>query len=118
MSSTSVVLLIGVCSFWVATIVFFALFLKLRNTLSSMEKTLDSMRDEIDQLSPVVADTLRQVTDTGKEVEETVSEAKNILRNAREHPGASVVGSAVTYLPILVSTFNLIRSIFSKRKKK
>ena len=118
MNSTSVVFLIGVCSFWVATIVFFALFLKLRNTLSSVEKTLDSMRDEIEQLSPVVSETLKQVTDTGKEVEETVSEAKDILRNVREHPGATVVGNAVTYLPILISAFNLIRPIFSKRKKK
>ncbi len=117
MSPTAIVLLIGVCSFWVATGVFLALFLKLRGTLTSMERTLDSVRGEIEKLSPVVSDTLEQVTSTGHEVEKTVLEAKNILSGVREHHGSSVISGAMTVLPVLVSAFRLLKPLFSRKKR-
>ena len=109
MSPTAIVLLIGVCSFWVATLVFIALFMKLRGTLSSMERTLDSVREEIEKLSPVVSDTLEQVTSAGNEVEKTVTEAKLILSGVREHHGSTMLSGAMSALPVVVSAFRLLR---------
>jgi hypothetical protein len=117
MNPTAIVLLIGVCSFWVATGVFLALFLKLRCTLTSVEHTLDSVREEIEKLSPVLTETLEQVTSTGHEVEKTVSEAKSILSGVREHHGSTLIGSAITALPVAISAFKLFKPLFSKKKK-
>jgi hypothetical protein len=117
MSPTAIILLIGVCSFWVATFVFLVLFMKLRSTLSCMERTLDSVREEIEKVSPVVTDTLEQVTSTGSEVEKTVTEARLILSGVREHHGSTMLSGAVTALPVIVSAVKLLKPLFSRRKK-
>ena len=117
MSSTAVVLLIGVCSFWVVAIIFLALFLKLRGTLTSLQLTLDSVREEIEKLSPVVSDTLEQVTSTGHEVEKTVAEAKGILSGVREHHGSTLISGAISALPVVVSAVKLLKPLFSRKKK-
>ena len=117
MTSTAIVLLIGVCSFWVATGIFLALFLKLRGTLTSMERTLDSVRAEIEKLSPVVSDTLEQVTSMGHEVEKTVSEAKCILSGVREHHGSTMISGAITALPVVIKAFKLLKPLLSRKKR-
>jgi hypothetical protein len=117
MSPTAVVLLIGVCSFWVATGVFLALFLKLRCTLTSMEQTLESVREEMQKLSPTVSETLHQVTSTGSEVEKTVTEARLILSGVREHHGSTILSGAVSAIPVVVSAVKLLKPVFTRKKR-
>jgi hypothetical protein len=117
MSPAAVVLLIGVCSFWVATGVFLALFLKLRCTLTSMEQTLDSVRQEMEKLSPAVSETLHQVASTGSEVEKTVTEARLILSGVREHHGSTMLSGVVAALPVIVSAVKVLKPVFTRKKR-
>jgi hypothetical protein len=50
-------------------------------------------------------------------VEKTVTEAKCILSGVREHHGSTILGGAMSALPIVVSAIKLLKPVFSRKKK-
>jgi len=118
MNATSIVLLVGVCSFWVAVGVMVALFGRTRKTLESLEKTLDSVRGDLSQLTPVLSDTLTELEKTGHEVGQTAAEVRVLTRRVNAGSGASIVSNTVNYLPAAVAAFKMIKPLFGKSRSR
>jgi len=118
MSATSIVLLIGVCSFWVVVGVLLALFGRIRKVLEGMGDTLDEIRGDLSRLTPVVSDTLQEVEKTGHEVGQTASEIRVLTRRINSGAAGSAVSGAVNYLPLVVSAFQAARPLFDRIKSR
>jgi len=116
--ATSIVLLVGVCSFWVAVGFMVALFGKTRKTLESLEKTLDSVRGDLGRLTPVLSDTLSELEKTGHEVGQTAAEVRVLTRRVNSGSGAAVVSNTMNYLPAAVAAFKMIKPLFARNRRK
>lgn len=118
MSATSIVLLVGVCSFWVVAGMMAALFGRTRKALESVEKTLNGVRSDLSQLTPVLSDTLMEMEKTGREVGQTAAEVRVLTRRVNAGSGASVVSSTVNYLPAALTLLKIVKPLFEKRKSR
>lgn len=118
MNATSIVLLVGVCSFWIVVGVMFALFGRAKKVLEDMEKTLGEIRGDIAVLTPVLSDTLLEVEKTGHELGQTASEIRTFTRKVNSGSTASVVSGAVNYLPAALTVFKVMQTFFEKMKSR
>jgi Sec-independent protein translocase protein TatA len=114
MNATSIVLLIGVCSFWVVVGVVFALFGRTRKVLESMGETLSEIRNDLARLTPVVSNTLQEVERTGHEVGQTASEIKVLTRKINSGNTASAVSGAVNYVPVVITLLKAAKPFFDR----
>lgn len=118
MNATSIVLLIGVCSFWVVVGILFALFGRTRKVLEEMEKTLGEIRSDLAQLTPVLSDTLQEVEKTGHELGETASQIRVLTTRINSGSAASVVSGTVNYLPAALTLFKVIKPLVERMKNR
>jgi hypothetical protein len=119
MDATSIVLLAGVCSFWIVAGLMASLLGKTRRVLESMEKTLEEVRSDLAQLTPVFSDTLREVEKTGQELGQTAAEVRLLARKVNTGSAVSAlsaISGTAFYLPAALAVFKLVRPIFKKRK--
>jgi|GEM_PF-852743 len=119
MDATSIVLLAGVCSFWIVAGLIASLLGKTRRVLESVESTLEEVRSDLAQLTPVLSDTLREVEKTGHEVGQTAAEVRTLARRVNMGSAVSVasaVSGTVRYLPAAVALFKLVRPVFKRKK--
>lgn len=118
MSATSIILLVGVCSFWVFVGIMFALFGRARKVLEDMEKTLGEIRNDIARLTPVISDTLQEVEKTGQEMGQTASEIRTFTRRINSGSAASLVSGTVNYLPAALTVLRMVKPLFEKRRSR
>ncbi len=118
MDATSIVLLVGVVSFWVIAGMMAALFGRTRKALESAEKTLDGVRSDLSQLMPVLSGTLVEMEKTGREVGQTASEVRVLTKRVNAGSGASVVSNTVNYLPAVLTVLKIVKPLFDKRKSR
>ena len=116
MNATSVVLLVGVCSFWVVVGIILALFGRVRKVLEGLEITLAEIRNEITRLTPILSDTLQEVEKTGQEMGQTASEIRVFTRRINSGSTASVVSGTMNYLPVALTAIKLIKPLLGRRK--
>ncbi len=114
MDATAIVLLVGICSFWVVVGMMFALFGKAKKVLENMDQTLADMRDNMAQLTPILSETLQEVEKSGQEMGQTASEIKALTRRINSGTTASTVSGAVNYLPLAFTVFKTVRPFFEK----
>ncbi|MCK5786912.1 MAG: hypothetical protein KAH54_10205 [Candidatus Sabulitectum sp.] len=114
MSATSIVLLIGVCSFWVFVGVLLALFIRARKVLEGMENTLGEIRSDLAELTPVLSDTLQEVEKTGQEMGATASEIRVLTTRINSGSAASVVSGTVSYLPAALTVLKMIKPLIER----
>lgn len=118
MNATSVVLLVGVCSFWVVVGIMLALFGRVRKVLENLEETLTEIRNDITRLTPVLSDTLLEMEKTGQEMGQTASEIKVLTRRINSGSTASVVSGTLNYLPAVLTVIKFIKPLLGKRKSR
>jgi Sec-independent protein translocase protein TatA len=117
MNATSIVLLIGVCSFWVVVGVLLSLFGRIRKVLESMGDTLGEIRSDLSRLTPVLSDTLQEVEKTGHEVGQTASEIRVLTNRINTGNAAAVVSGTVNYLPLVVTVLKAARPLFDRMRR-
>ncbi len=113
MNATSIVLLVGVVSFWVIAGYLIALFGKTRKTLESLEQTLDEVKNDLSQLTPVFSDTLIEMEKTTREVGQTATEVKALTGRFNSSVSSTVVNGTVNYLPAALALFKIIKPIIA-----
>ncbi|OPX29928.1 MAG: hypothetical protein B1H09_05700 [Gemmatimonadaceae bacterium 4484_173] len=118
MSATSIVLLIGVCSFWVAVGVLLSLFGKIKKVMVTMDDTLGEIRSDLSRLTPVISDTLQEVEKTGHEVGQTASEIRVFTNRINTGSAAAMVSGTVNYLPLVVSALKAARPLFDRMRSR
>ena len=114
MDATSIVLLVGVCSFWIVMGIALALFGRTRKVLDKLEETLGEIRNDLASLTPVLADTLQELENTGHEVGQTASEVKVLTRKINSGSTASVVSGTVNYLPAALAILKAVRPLVDR----
>ena len=117
MDAVSVILLVGLVSFWGAIGLMAGCFIRFRKTLESFEATLSRVQEDLAELTPVLSETLREVEKTGHEMGQTSAEVRVLAKRVNAGAAPSMIGGAVNYLPIAIGAFKMIRPLFSKRKK-
>ena len=118
MNATSIVLLVGLVSFWGALGLAAGFFIRLRKTLETLEATLNRVQGDLAELTPVMSETLREMEKTGQEVGQTAAEVRVLTRKVNACSAPAVIGGAVSYLPAAVGLIKLVKPLFSRRGKK
>ena len=116
MNATSIVLLVGVVSFWTVAGILFALFGKTKKTLDKLEQTLEEVKIDLAQLTPVLSSTLQEIEKSGREVGKTASDVRILTERFNSSSSSTVVSGAVNYLPVAMALVKLIKPFFSKNK--
>lgn len=117
MNATSIVLLVGVISFWAVAGFLFALFGKTKKTLEKLEQTLDEVKGDLSQLTPVLSSTLQEMERSGREVGRTASDVRILTDRFNSSSSSAVVNGAVNYLPVAMALVKLIKPFFGKNKR-
>lgn len=117
MNATSIVLLAGVCSLWVAFGFLAAYLNRTRRTLEKLEQTLDEVQKDLCALSPVVSGTLEEIERTGQELSRTSREVRLLTERLRGNQvSVSLISGAVSYLPAAVAAVRLFKPLFARKK--
>lgn len=117
MNATSIVLLIGVVGLWGVFGLLLTFFVRLRNTIENMETALVKVQSDLAELTPAISDALREVEKTGQEVGLTAAEVRVLARKVNSSSVPSFMGGAVGYLPAAIGVINMIRPLFSRRRR-
>jgi len=118
MNATSIVLLVGVCSFWLVVGMVFTLMGRTKKVLLNMDRTLEEIRSDLSQITPVLADTLHEMEKTGQELGQTASEIRVLTRRINSGSAASIAGSTVSYLPVALTVLKAVKPFFQKMKSR
>lgn len=117
MDATSIILLIGLVSFWGAIGVAIGFLVRFRKTLDTLESTLGQVQTDLAELTPVITETLGEVEKTGQEVGQTAAEVRILARRANSGSAPVVIGGAVSYLPLAIGAFKMIQPLFNRKKR-
>lgn len=117
MNATSIILLIGLVSFWGAIGIAAGFLFRLRKTLEALEVSLAQVQADLAELTPAMASAIQEVEKTGQEVGQTAAEVRVLTRRVNAGSAPVVIGGAVSYLPVAIGLFNLIKPLFSRRRK-
>lgn len=117
MNATSIVLLVGVISFWAVAGFLLALFARTKKTLDKLEETLEEVKGDLSQLTPVLSSTLQEMERSGREVGKTASDVRILTERFNSSSSSAVVNGAVNYLPIAMALVKLVKPFFSKDKR-
>lgn len=117
MNATSIILLVGLVSFWGFIGLLVSYLLRFRRTLDSLEETLGRVRSDLAEITPRLSDTLLEMEKTGQEVGQTASELRVLTGRINSGTTPAVIGGAVTYLPAAVGVLKLLGPLFRKRKR-
>jgi hypothetical protein len=116
MNATAIILLIGVCGFWLAVAVLVIMLSRFRRTLEAMEATMHNINTEMQTLSPVLSGTMQQLEVTGRHIGRTAGEVETLVRGVNSRGLAPAAAGAVNYLPLALGMFRLLKPLFSGRK--
>lgn len=118
MNATSIVLLVGVCSFWLVVGMMFTLMGRTKKALENMDRTLNEIRSDLSQITPVLSDTLQEVGKTGQELGQTASEISVLTRRINSGGAASIASSTVNYLPVVLTVLKAVKPLFEKMRSR
>ena len=118
MNATSIVLLVGVCSFWVVVGILLALWGRVKKVLDDMDNTLGEIRGDIARLTPVLEGTLQEMENTGQEVGQTASELRVLTRKINSGGTPSVLRGTVNYLPVALTLIRAVKPFFDKKRNR
>lgn len=116
MNATAIVLLIGVCGFWLAVAVMVIMLARFRKTLETLETTMNNIDTELRSLSPVLSGTMQQLEITGRNIGRTAGEVETLVHGVNSRGLAPAAAGAVNYLPLALGLFRLLKPLFSGRK--
>ncbi len=116
MNATAIILLIGVCGFWVAGAALVMILSRFRRTLDALETTMHNINTELQSLSPVLSGTMQQLEVTGRHIGRTASEVETLVHGVNSRGLAPAAAGAVNYLPLALGLFRLLKPLFSGRK--
>lgn len=117
MNATSIILLVGLVSFWGAIGLMVISMIRFRKTLEALEATLTRVQNDLTELSPALAETLQEVEKTGQEVGQTAAEVRVLAKRVNRGPAPDIFSGVVGYLPAAVGVFRLVKPLFTRRKK-
>lgn len=118
MNATSIVLLVGVCSFWLVVGMMFSLMGRTKKVLESMDRALGEIRSDLSQITPVLSDTLQEMEKTGQELGQTASEIRVFTRRVNSGSAASIASSTVSYLPVAMTVLKAVKPLFEKKRRR
>ncbi len=118
MNATAVILLIGVCSFWAAAGIIFAMLVRFRKTLEALETTLQNVNIELRTLSPVLSGTMEQLEVTGKHIGRTAAEVETLVHGVNSRGLTPAVAGVVNYLPLALGIFRFIKPMIAERRNR
>ena len=118
MDATSIILLIGLVSFWGAIGIAAGFLFRFRKTLDAVEASLAQVQSDLAELTPALASAMQEVEKTGQEVGQTAAEVRVLTRRVNAGSAPAVIGGAVSYLPAAIGVFNMIKPLFSRRRKR
>jgi len=116
MNATAIILLIGVCGFWLAGILLVVLLARLRKTVEVLEATMQNVNIQLQSLSPVLSGTMQQLEVTGRHISRTAGEVETLVHGINSSGMTPVAAGAVNYLPLAFGLFRLLKPLFSGRK--
>ncbi len=117
MNATSIILLVGLISFWGAIGLMVIAMIRFRKTLDTLEATLTRVQNDLAELSPALSDTLHEVEKTGQEVGQTAAEVRYLAKRVNGGPAPDALRGVVGYLPAAIGIFRLVKPLFHRRKK-
>ncbi len=118
MNATSIVLLVGVCSFWIVVGIILALWGRVKKVLEDMDRTLGEIRGDLNRLTPVLEGTLQEMENTGQELGQTASEIRILTKKINSGSTASVVSGTVNYLPVALTLIKAVKPFFDKKRNR
>lgn len=118
MDATSIILLIGLVSFWGAIGIAAGFLIRFKKTLETLESSLNRLQSDMAELTPVLSGALLEIEKTGQEVGQTAAEVRVLTKRVNAGSTPAVIGGAVSYLPAAVGLFRLVRPLFNRRRNR
>lgn len=117
MNATSIILLVGLISFWGAIGLMVISMIRFKKTLEALEATLTRVQNDLAELSPALSETLQEVEKTGQEVGHTAAEVRYLAKRINGGPAPDALRGVVAYLPAAIGLFRVVKPLFSRGKK-
>jgi hypothetical protein len=117
MSTTEVILLLGVAGLWTGLLIVVAAAFRMQRSLVRLEDTVDRLQRDVSTLVPRVGLALEEVERAAADISKTSSSARALIDSTTRHGLAPMALGALKYLPAAVSVARLVFPLLSRRRR-